>query len=394
MGGVAGPLGIGPDSGPIPRAPSAAPKPHVAAAAGLQYAPPSMSTGILLAQLGTPDAPTPAAVRTYLREFLADPRVIDLPRWLWLPILHGPILAFRPRRSAALYRRIWTPDGSPLLVYTRRLGELLQQRLGAAMPVEVGMRYGNPSLSHALERLAERGAKRILVAPLFPQFSHTTVSSVMDGVAQALRARTQPFLPELRTLPSYCDEPGYIAALATRAREVIAQHGEPDSWIFSFHGIPQRYVRKGDCYPQQCAATARALAGALALPDDRWRQTYQSRFGPESWLAPYTDEVLAGLARQGVRTVYAVCPGFAADCLETIDEIAEVSAHRFCEAGGSLLRLVPCLNDHPAWADALEQLVRREVKAWDEGSGSMKRASGAFRPAARAGGSVAGGSAA
>ena len=342
-----------------------------------------MSTGILLAQLGTPDAPTPEAVRRYLREFLADPRVIDLPRWLWLPILYGPILALRPRRSAALYQRIWTPEGSPLLVHTRRQGELLQQRLGAGMPVEIGMRYGSPSLSEGLERLGQRGVKRVLVAPMFPQFSNTTVSSIMDGIAQALRERTQPFLPELRTLPSFCDEPGYVGALAACAAEVVAAHGEPDVWIFSFHGLPERYVRKGDCYPQQCEATARALATALGLAEERWRRTYQSRFGPEAWLQPYTDMVLGQLARAGTRTVYALCPGFVADCLETIDEIGEVSAHRFRAAGGTQLRLVPCLNEHPAWIDALEQLVRRELKAWDEGSGAVKRASGAVRPVTR-----------
>jgi ferrochelatase len=338
------------------------------------------TTGILLAQLGTPDAPTAAALRRYLREFLSDRRVIDLPRWLWLPILYGPILAFRPRRSAALYRRVWTPQGSPLLLNTRRQADLLQERLGPQLQVEMGMRYGEPSLALALERLIERGAQRVLVAPMFPQSSATTVASVIDGVEVALgrlrrtgsateravRASSARRVPELRALPAFCADPLYIGALAARAREVVATHGRPDRWVFSFHGIPQRYARKGDMYPLQCAATARALAAALGLRADRWHLCYQSRFGPEPWLRPYTDEVLMELGRMGVGTVYAVCPGFVADCLETIDEIGEISARRFQEAGGGRLRLVPCLNDHPAWIEALAGLVRHELAAWEQ----------------------------
>lgn len=324
--------------------------------------------GILLANLGTPDAATPQALRRYLAQFLSDPRVIELPRWLWKPILHGVILRTRPKRSAALYAKIWTEQGSPLLITTRRQAERLQTSLMDALPgpvkVEPAMRYGSPNIGDAMERLREAGARRLLVLPLYPQYSASTTASTLDAVTERLaRWRWQP---ELRTVNGYHDDPGYIEALAARVRAHWAEHGRGERLIMSFHGIPRRYFLAGDPYHCFCHKTARLLAEALELGDDAWQVTFQSRFGKAPWLQPYTDVTLKSLARAGVRKVDVICPGFAADCLETLEEIAGQNRDWFIEAGGQELRYIPALNDDDAHIAALRALIQRHVQGWEE----------------------------
>ncbi|MBF0285231.1 MAG: ferrochelatase [Magnetococcales bacterium] len=322
---------------------------------------------LLLVQLGTPDAPETAAVRRYLAEFLADPRVVDLPRWKWLPILHGLVLRRRPPRVAELYRRIWGADGvAPLLRHTRRLAEALQSRLGPEVEVGFAMRYGNPSLTRRMAELAAT-RERLVVFPLYPQFAASTTASILDVVYRALaRGRRQP---ALRVVPPFYDHPGYIQPLAATARRATAADGagEPDHWLFSFHGLPQRHVDLGDPYETHCRATAAALAGALGLPEGRWSLAFQSRFGKEPWLLPATYDVLEALPRRGVKSLAMLCPGFVADCLETLEEIGHGGRERFLAAGGERFTLVPCLNDDPAWLDGAERLARRELAGWMEG---------------------------
>jgi ferrochelatase len=313
-----------------------------------------------LAQLGTPDAPTPEALRRYLREFLSDRRVVDYPRWFWNPILHGIILNTRPAKSAALYEKVWTEEGSPLLLHTQNQARLLQEALGPDWVVDMGMRYGNPSLVAATERLLDQGLERIVLLPLFPQYSHTTTSSVYDVVHPLVRSR--PDAPPLVSICSWADDPGYIGALAARAREHEERFGSPDRWLLSYHGIPRRYVRQGDPYADDCRRTSELLAAEMQWPREVWEMCFQSRFGPEPWLQPYTDRRLESLGAEGVGTLYALCPGFTADCLETLDEIGEVGAELFEASGGGRLDLVPCLNDHPAAVEAMADLVRRQVE--------------------------------
>lgn len=324
--------------------------------------------GVLLTNLGTPNAPTPQALRRYLGEFLCDPRVIELPRLLWKPILHGIILRTRPKRSAAAYARIWGDAGSPLWLTTQRQCAALQAKLDDLLPgpvrVEAGMRYGSPALAEALHKLSEAGARRILLLPLYPQYSASTIASTFDAVAQVFRGwRWQP---ELRTVNGYHDDPGYIAALADSVRRHWARHGRGERLIISFHGIPRRYFLAGDPYHCLCQKTARLLAEALELSDGQWQVTFQSRFGKAPWLQPYTDETLNTWARDGVREVDAICPGFSADCLETLEEIAQQNREWFIEAGGRELRYIPALNDAPAHIEALAALVRRHVQGWPE----------------------------
>lgn len=312
--------------------------------------------GVLLAQLGTPDAPTAVAVRRYLGEFLSDPRVVDLPRWWWKPLLHGVILRVRPRRSAALYQRIWTAEGSPLLVTSRAQAEGVARLLGPGYRVELGMRYGNPPLSAALDRLAQGGCRRVVVLPLFPQFSCSTTASVFDGVARWARGRRD--LPDLRFVHGFADHPAWIGAWAERVRSSGAAISPAAPLLISFHGVPQRYVDQGDPYLAECRATAQALAGALHLAPDAWRILFQSRFGREPWLQPYADEVFPTLPAQGVRAVTVLPASFVADCLESLDELGREYRHRFLQAGGTSYTLVPCPNDRPAALDALAQIVR------------------------------------
>ncbi|MBI5137686.1 MAG: ferrochelatase [Nitrospirae bacterium] len=319
--------------------------------------------GVLLVNLGTPEAPTPAALKAYLREFLADPRVVDLPRWLWLPILHGIILRTRPARSAALYRKVWTEAGAPLLAIGRAqaagVAAVLRGR-GSDAPVALGMRYGNPSIAHALTDLRDRGCARVVVVPLFPQYSIATTLSVEDALKAA--TRRLPGCPAWEMVADYHDHPGYLAALAHSVREAWERGGRGGHLLISFHGTPLRYRdAKGDPYFGQCQATALALAGRLGLAERDWTLTFQSRFGPEEWLQPYTDATLDRLAGDGVQAVDVVCPGFAADCLETLEEIAMGCARAFALEGGGRLRYIPALNTRPDHLAALADVAARAL---------------------------------
>ncbi len=290
--------------------------------------------GILLVNLGTPAAPTPAAVRAYLAEFLSDPRVVELPRWLWLPVLHGIVLRRRPAQSAAKYARIWTPEGSPLALHTARQARLLREATG--LPVEYAMRYGGPSIGGALKRLPPDSR----VVPLYPQYARSTTESIRDVVGG-----------QVDFVEQFHEHPAYIAALAALVQE------RPDVLVMSFHGLPQRAVERGDPYRDQCERTARLLAEALQLTPDEYRVTFQSRFGPARWLQPYTSEVLAALGAARTRRVAVLCPGFVADCLETLEEIAIEGRRIFLDAGGTEFRALPCLNESPLWIEALARIA-------------------------------------
>ncbi|MDQ7010450.1 MAG: ferrochelatase [Mariprofundaceae bacterium] len=323
-------------------------------------------TGILLTNLGSPDAPTPAALRRYLKEFLWDSRVVEQPRLLWWLILHGVILNVRPRRSAVAYAKIWTDKGSPLICTTMRQGEVLQQSLrqhfGDTVMVEVGMRYGNPSISAALNALREKGCDRLLVLPLYPQYSATTTATTLDAVFNVLESWRR--LPELRTVNGYHDHPAYIGALASSVRNYWQAHGEPERLIVSFHGIPKRYFEAGDPYPCLCRKTARLLGEALRLDKERMLVTFQSRFGREEWVQPYTDVTLRTLAADGVASVDVICPGFAADCLETLEEIAMENRDIFIDAGGRRFRYIPALNASPEHIGALADIATEHLGGW------------------------------
>jgi protoporphyrin/coproporphyrin ferrochelatase len=323
-------------------------------------------TGILIGQLGTPDAPTAPAVRRYLRQFLGDRRVVDLNPFLWKAILEGIILRTRPAQSAALYRKVWTDQGSPLLTVTRSQASALERALaagGGEVKVEVAMRYGNPSTGSAIEALLAWGAERILLFPMYPQYAAPTTGSTYDETFRELLARR--YVPALRVVPPYYDHPSYIAALAESVREALASlKAPPDKILISFHGIPQRYADLGDPYPAHCAATADALARAMGWSADEYLVTFQSRFGREPWLQPYTDETLKRLGADGVKRIVALCPGFTADCLETIDEIGNLGAEQFIEGGGEELHLVPCLNDRSRWLSAMTEIATTELQGW------------------------------
>jgi ferrochelatase len=329
-----------------------------------ETAPSAGGTGVLLVNLGTPDAPTPEAVRRYLAEFLWDPRVVDLFRPLWWLILHGIVLRTRPARSAALYRKVWTDQGSPLMVISLRQRRALERELaagaGVRVPVALGMRYGRPALATALAELAQAGCVRAIVVPLFPQYSISTTASVEDALLKA--ASRLSGAPRLTFVPGYAEHPAYIAALAESVGEAWDQDGPPDRLLVSFHGTPARYRdRKGDPYFVQCRATAGLLAEALELEPAQWTMAFQSRFGREEWLKPYTDETLAAWGREGLGRVDVICPGFPADCLETLEEIAVTNAEMYREAGGGELRYIPALNDRPDHVRALADLVLTQM---------------------------------
>jgi len=315
--------------------------------------------GVLLVNTGTPDAPRPAEVRQFLRRFLGDPRVVELPRLLWLPLLHGLVLPLRARRSAANYLRIWRNEGSPLAVFSARLREALELELEQQLPqgvmIESAFLYSRPFVDTALQKLRDAGARQIVVLPLFPQNSGATAGAVYDQVGTVLRHWRN--LPSLRLISDYHAAPGYIDALANSLREHWQQHGRLQHLLISFHGLPQRYVQQGDPYAQQCAATAQQLAAALDLGAGDWSLSYQSRFGRARWLGPATDRVLAQLPAQGVRAVTVVCPGFAVDCLETLEEIAIGGREIFMHAGGQQFHYAPCLNARADHAQALAGLV-------------------------------------
>jgi ferrochelatase len=316
----------------------------------------ALKSGVLLINLGTPDAPVPGAIRPWLREFLSDRRVVDLPRWLWLPVLHGAILPLRPRRLAPLYARIWRPDGSPLLAITRELRDALASAL-SPMPVAEGMRYGRPRIADALAELRDQGVGRLVVLPLYPQFSGTTTASALDGVDAALGALG--WRPAQARVEDYHADDGYVGALAASVRDHWAAQGRAERLLLSFHGIPVRYVRRGDPYGRQCGETARRLAAALGLRQGEWQLAYQSRVGKARWLEPYTEEVIPRLAGEGVRRLDVLCPGFAADCLETLDEVAIRYREAFVAAGGEALRYVPALNTRPDHVAALAAIINR-----------------------------------
>ena len=330
--------------------------------------------GVLIAQLGTPAAPTSAALRRYLKQFLSDPRVIDLPRWKWLPILYLFVLTRRPARSARLYRRIWTADGSPLLIHSRAQIEGLQARLSDRFKVVLGMRYGEPSIDSAMAGLMQEGIDRILVFPMFPQFSASTTGSIYDAVTRAAMGRRcflfferRRVMPTLRFVPPYFGHPAYIGALkSVLQQELSGLSSKPDRVLLTFHGIPNRYVQEGDPYREQCETTANLLAQTLELGDSEWVLGFQSRFGKEPWLQPYTEDILGELGKEGLELLVAACPGFTADCLETLDEIGNEGTRLFAEGGGKQLHLSPCLNDHPAWLDAMAEITREESAGWSE----------------------------
>ena len=313
--------------------------------------------GVLLMNLGTPDAPTPEAIRRYLREFLSDKRVVDLPRILWNPILYGFILPLRPRKLTPQYAGIWRKDGSPLLAISREQRTALAAALN--LPVAIAMRYGSPDAAAGLAELRVAGVDRVIALPLYPQYSRTTTASSFDSIEAALTQMN--WQPELRRIEDYHADALYIAALAASVREHWAAHGRAQRLLMSFHGLPQRYITAGDPYEKQCIATAQKLAAALTLKDGEWQLAYQSRVGKAPWLQPYTDQLLAELPAQGLRTLDVTCPGFSADCLETLDEIAVRYAAQFVQAGGQRLRYVPALNARPDHVAALAQLVKAQL---------------------------------
>ncbi len=310
--------------------------------------------GVLVVNLGTPQAPTAAAVRTYLAEFLSDSRVVEIPALLWRPLLFGLILPLRCRRVAHNYASIWMEDGSPLAVYTQRIADGLRQQL--MCPVETAYRYGRPSLQDGLDNLREQGCGEVIVLPLYPQFSATTSATVFDRIADIYRQRRA--MPALQWIADYATDPGYIGALANSVQQHWKTQGRGERLLMSFHGLPQRNVELGDPYQSQCEATARALADALELGDGDWALSYQSRFGKQVWLQPYTEPTLERWARDGLREVDVICPGFPADCLETLEEIRIQAAETFCAAGGRKLTYIPALNDAPAHIDALAKLLK------------------------------------
>ncbi len=321
--------------------------------------------GVLLVNLGTPAAPTAAAVRPYLAEFLSDPRVVEIPKVLWWPLLHGIILRTRPKKSAAKYATVWLPEGSPLAVYTARQAALLQGyagERGLQVTVRHAMRYGEPSVAAGLAALKADGCNRVLVVPAYPQYSGTTTASVVDAV-QAWAVRTR-HLPEMRFINRFHDDPGYLDALAARVRAFWQAEGRGDHLLMSFHGVPERTLHLGDPYHCECLATARLLAERLGLEKNQYSLSFQSRFGRAKWLEPSTDATLKALAARGVRHLQVVCPGFVADCLETLEEIAQEGRHDFLAAGGQRFDYIPCLNDDPAWIRALVALVERHTAGW------------------------------
>jgi ferrochelatase len=322
--------------------------------------------GILLVQLGTPDEPTPKAVRIYLREFLSDPRVVEIPRAVWALILNGIILNVRPKQSAEKYAKVWMTEGSPLKVYTERQATLLQGRIGmtvrAPFVVRYAMRYGSPSIGTVFDQMRAAGCDRLLVVPMYPQYAASTTATAMDEVGRALaRTRNQP---ELRFVKHFHDDPAYIRALGDSIRDYWRTRGRPDKLLMSFHGLPRYTLDRGDPYHCECHKTARLLAADLELPDNRWQLVFQSRFGRAEWLKPYTAQTLEELGRAGLRRVDVACPGFVADCLETLEEIAMEGRETFLAAGGQEYHAIPCLNDRPDWIAALAGIVRSHLGGW------------------------------
>ncbi|EKY3245941.1 ferrochelatase [Cronobacter dublinensis] len=316
----------------------------------------SVKSGVLLVNLGTPQAPTPSAVKRYLKQFLSDRRVVDVPRFIWWPLLRGVILPLRSPRVAKLYQSIWMEEGSPLMVYSRRQEKALSATLGD-VPVALGMSYGQPSLDSAVQKLLDQHVDHIIVLALYPQYSCSTVAAVWDELAR-ITARYRK-LPSMTLIRDYACEPTYISALVQSVQRSFEKHGEPDLLLLSYHGIPQRYADEGDDYPQRCRDTTRELVSALGIAPEKIMMTFQSRFGREPWLTPYTDETMKMLGEKGVKHIQVMCPGFSSDCLETLEEIAEQNREIFIEAGGEKYEYIPALNDEPAHIAMMKELVDR-----------------------------------
>ncbi|MCG2580016.1 MAG: ferrochelatase [Marinobacter sp.] len=322
--------------------------------------------GVLVTNLGTPDAPTPSALRRYLGEFLSDPRVVELPRPIWWLILHGIILRIRPRKSAKAYAGVWQPEGSPLLTHTANQAEgirkTLARKYGNHIVVGFAMRYGNPSIANVLDEMQDQGVRKLIILPLYPQYSASTSASTFDAIAKDFTSRR--WLPDLRFISHYPDYPPYIEAMAAHIRAYWEQHGRHQKLILSYHGIPLKYLKKGDPYHCECHKTSRLLAECLGLGADEYLTTFQSRFGREEWLKPYTDETLKALPGKGTKSIDVFCPGFSSDCLETIEEINEENREYFMESGGRGFSYIPALNASPGHIDALVRLIEDNLKGW------------------------------
>ena len=325
-------------------------------------------TGILLTNLGTPDEATPSAVRRYLSEFLSDPRIVEAPRLIWWFALHGVILRIRPKPVAKNYQKIWTDEGSPLLTISQKQKTLLQESIKphfkGAVKVELAMRYGNPSIKDALLRLKEAGAKRLLVLPLYPQYSATTTASTFDAIANELK--TWRWLPEFRMIQHYHDHEAYIQAMVNKITTFQQEKGIPEKLLFSFHGLPQRYLDQGDPYFCECHKTARLIAEKMKLKDDQWIVAFQSLFGREEWLKPYAKNTLTNWATEGIIHIQVVCPGFSADCLETLEEIQVEHRNYFLKAGGEKFEYIPALNDDVEHIGMMGQLIKQHASDWLE----------------------------
>ena len=347
-------------------------------------------TAILLVNLGTPDAPTPSALRRYLGEFLSDPRVVEIPRALWWLILHGVILRVRPAKSAAKYASVWTPEGSPLAVWTAKQATLLQGYLGErghrppTLLVRHAMRYGKPSIAGVLDELKAQNVTRILVLPLYPQYAAATTASVNDAVMAWMRRQRRQ--PELRLVNHYHDDAGYVEALVQRVRAHWQTHGKGERLVLSFHGVPERSLHLGDPYHCECQVTARLLGERLGLAKGELLVTFQSRFGKAKWLTPYTEPTLVALAAQGVKNVDVMCPGFTGDCLETLEEIDREARAAYLAAGGERFNYIACLNDRHEWIAALAALALRHMQGWDTQTAADAEALACQRAAARAAG--------
>lgn len=322
-----------------------------------------MSTGILIVQLGTPDAPTAEALRPYLKQFLSDRRVIEVPKWKWWFILRLFILPFRPKSSAEKYQRIWDKEqGSPLLFLTERQTDAMQQRFPDLI-VRFGMQVGSPSVDSVLKEMIQQGVDRLLVMPMYPQYSATTTASATDALFHTLLKVRQ--VPALRIVPPYYQHPGYLNAVTTIIQEQLSTlDWQPEHYLLSFHGIPISYAKRGDPYATHVKKTTAKLIEKLGWERSQWTQTFQSLFGREEWLKPYTEDKLIELAKAGVKKVFVATPGFTTDCLETLDEIGNEAKEVFEEAGGEKLYACPCLNEHPVWLDAMEQILREEGQGW------------------------------
>lgn len=318
---------------------------------------------VLITNLGTPQAPTARALRPYLKQFLSDPRVVEFPRWLWCLILNGIILRVRPRRSAKSYASVWTQEGSPLLIHTQAQAEALAKGLqDKNIIVDFAMRYGEPAIDKVLQKLQDLGVRKLLVLPLYPQYCAATTASTFDALAEDFRQRR--WIPELRFITQYHDTEPYIQAAAAHIQAYWKQRGRADKLIFSYHGIPKRYLLNGDPYHCQCYKTSRLIAEALGLQKDDYLTTFQSRFGREEWLQPYTDMTLKKLPEMGIKSVQIFCPGFAADCLETIEEIGVENRHYFLDSGGENYEYIPALNAEPVHVEALLKLIEANLGGW------------------------------